>query len=182
MATMSRQEYVSLFGPTVGDKIRLGDTDLFIEIEKDLRVYGDESLCGGGKTLRDGMGLDNRITSSGGALDLAITNVTIVDAKLGVIKADVGIKDGRIAGVGKCGNPNTMDGVTPGLVVGGATDVISGEQLILTAGGIDSHIHNICPQQVEHGLSNGITTFFGGGLGPTDGTNGTTITSGPANI
>ncbi len=182
MATMSRQEYVSLFGPTVGDKIRLGDTDLFIEIEKDLRVYGDESLCGGGKTLRDGMGLDNRITSSGGALDLAITNVTIVDAKLGVIKADVGIKAGRIAGVGKCGNPNTMDGVTPGLVVGGATDVISGEQLILTAGGIDSHIHNICPQQVEHGLSNGITTFFGGGLGPTDGTNGTTITSGPVNI
>ena len=182
MAKMSRQEYASLYGATVGDKIRLGDTDLFVEIEKDLRVYGDESLCGGGKTLRDGMGLDNRVTSSGGALDLAITNVTIIDAVLGIIKADVGIKDGKIVGIGKCGNPNMMDGVTPGLVVGGATDVISAEQLILTAGGIDSHIHNICPQQVEHALSNGITTFFGGGLGPTDGTNGTTITSGPANI
>jgi urease subunit alpha len=182
MAKMSRQEYVSLFGPTVGDKIRLGDTDLFVEIEKDLRVYGDESLCGGGKTLRDGMGLDNRITSSGGALDMALTNVTIIDAVLGVVKADVGIKDGKIAGIGKCGNPNTMDGVTPGLVVGGATDVISCEQLILTAAGIDSHIHMICPQQVEHALSNGVTTFFGGGLGPTDGTNGTTITSGPTNL
>ncbi len=182
MAKMSRQEYVSLFGPTVGDKIRLGDTDLYVEIEKDLRVYGDESLCGGGKTLRDGMGLDNRITSAGGALDLALTNVTIIDAVLGVVKADVGIKDGKIAGIGKCGNPNTMDGVTPGLVVGGATDVISCEQLILTAAGIDTHIHMICPQQVEHALANGVTTFFGGGLGPTDGTNGTTITSGPTNL
>jgi urease subunit alpha len=179
---MSRQEYVGLYGPTVGDKIRLGDTDLYIAIEKDLRVYGDESVCGGGKTLRDGMGLDNRITSAGGALDLAITNVTIVDAVQGVVKADVGLKDGKIVGIGKCGNPNTMDGVTPGLVVGAATDVISGEQLILTAGGIDSHIHAICPQQVEHGLANGVTTFFGGGLGPTDGSNGTTITSGPWNI
>ena len=182
MAKISRPEYASLYGPTVGDKLRLGDTDLFVEIEKDYRVYGDESLCGGGKTLRDGMGLDNRITSSGGALDLAITNVTIIDPIQGVVKADVGLKDGKIVGIGKCGNPNTMDGVTPGLVVGAATDVISAEQLILTAAGIDTHIHNICPQQCEHALSNGVTTFFGGGLGPTDGTNGTTITSGPWNI
>jgi urease subunit alpha len=182
MPKMTRPEYASLYGPTVGDKIRLGDTDLFVEIEKDLRVYGDESVCGGGKTLRDGMGLDNRITSSGGALDLAITNVTIIDAIQGIIKADVGLKDGKIVGIGKCGNPNTMEGVTPGLVVGAATDVIAGEQLILTAGGIDSHVHAICPQQCEHGLANGVTTFFGGGLGPTDGTCGTTITSGPWNI
>ena len=182
MAKITRLEYSSLYGPTVGDKIRLGDTDLFVEIEKDLRVYGDESVCGGGKTLRDGMGLDNRITSSGGALDLAITNVTIIDAIVGIVKADVGLKDGKIVGIGKCGNPNTMEGVTPGLVVGAATDVISGEQLILTAGGIDTHIHALCPQQCEHALANGVTTFFGGGLGPTDGTNGTTITSGPWNI
>lgn len=182
MATMTRQEYASLYGPTVGDKIRLGNTDLFVKIEQDLRVYGDESVCGGGKTLRDGMGLDNRITSSGGALDLAITNATIIDAVLGVIKADVGLKDGKIVGIGKCGNPNTMEGVTPGLVVGAATDVISAEHLILTAAGIDSHIHAICPQQCEHALANGITTLFGGGLGPTDGSNGTTITSGPWNI
>lgn len=182
MATMTRQEYASLYGPTVGDKIRLGNTDLFVEIEQDLRVYGDESVCGGGKTLRDGMGLDNRITSSGGALDLAITNATIIDAVLGIIKADVGLKDGKIVGIGKCGNPNTMEGVTPGLVVGAATDVISAEHLILTAAGIDSHIHAICPQQCEHALANGVTTLFGGGLGPTDGSNGTTITSGPWNI
>jgi len=182
MAKITRLEYSSLYGPTVGDKLRLGDTDLFVEIEKDLRVYGDESVCGGGKTLRDGMGLDNRITSSGGALDLAITNVTIIDAVVGIVKADVGLKDGKIVGIGKCGNPNTMEGVTPGLVVGPATDVISAEQLILTAGGIDTHIHALCPQQCEHALANGVTTFFGGGLGPTDGTNGTTITSGPWNI
>ncbi len=182
MAKITRLEYSSLYGPTVGDKIRLGDTQLFVEIEKDLRVYGDESVCGGGKTLRDGMGLDNRITSSGGALDLAITNVTIIDAIQGVVKADVGVKGGKIVGIGKCGNPNTMEGVTPGLVVGAATDVISAEQLILTAGGIDTHIHALCPQQCEHALANGVTTFFGGGLGPTDGTNGTTITSGPWNI
>lgn len=179
MAFLTREEYANLYGPTVGDKFRLGDTDLYVEIEKDLRVYGDESVCGGGKTLREGMGMDNRITSSGGALDLAITNVTIIDAVLGVVKADVGIKDGKIVGIGKCGNPDTMEGVTPGMVVGNATDVISAEQLILTAAGIDSHIHALCPQQAEHALANGVTTFFGGGLGPTDGTNGTTITKGP---
>src|SRR6476659_5020218 len=150
MLQISRKKNASLFGPTVGDKIRLGDTDLLIEIEKDLRVYGDEAIYGGGKTLRDGMGMDNQLTSEGAALDVVITNVTVVDPLLGVVKADVGIKDGKIVGIGKAGNPGTMDGVTPGLTVGPATD--------------------------------GVTTFFGGGIGPTDGTNGTTITSGRWNI
>jgi urease subunit alpha len=182
MATIPRAEYANLFGPTVGDKIRLGDTDLYVEIERDLRVYGDEAIYGGGKTLRDGMGMDNQVTSAAGALDLVITNVTVVDALLGVLKADVGVKDGKIVGVGKAGNPSTMQGVTPGLAVGPATDAISGEELILTAAGIDSHVHLISPQQVFAALSNGVTTFFGGGIGPTDGTAGTTITSGPWNI
>ncbi len=178
MATISRQENNNLFGPTVGDKIRLGDTNLYIEIEKDLRVHGDEAVYGGGKTIRDGMGLANTITSEQGSLDLVITNVTIIDAKLGVIKADLGIKDGKIAGIGKAGNPNTMDGVSPELVTGASTDAISGEHLILTAGGIDGHVHFIAPQQAYACLSNGITTLIGGGIGPTDGANGTTITSG----
>jgi urease subunit alpha len=182
MTQISRQEYAALFGPTVGDKIRLGDTDLYIEVERDLRVLGDEAIYGGGKTLRDGMGVNNQLTSEGGALDLVITNVTVVDAVLGVVKADVGVKDGLIVGVGKAGNSGTMDGVTPGLDVGPATDAISGEQLILTAGGIDTHVHYIAPQQAYAALSNGVTTFFGGGVGPTDGSNGTSITSGPWHI
>ncbi len=178
MATISRQEYLNLFGPTVGDKIRLGDTDLYVEIERDLREYGDEVVYGGGKTLRDGMGLANTMTSEEGALDLVITNVTVIDPVLGVVKADVGVKDGRIAGIGKSGNPNIMHGVHPDLVTGAATDAISGEHLILTAAGIDGHVHFIAPQQAYAALSNGITTLFGGGIGPTDGSNGTTITSG----
>ena len=181
MATISRQEYNNLFGPTVGDKIRLGDTDLYVEIEQDLREYGDEVVYGGGKTLRDGMGLANTMTSKEGALDIVITNVTIIDPILGVVKADVGIKDGLIAGIGKSGNPNTMHGVHPDLITGAATDAISGEHLILTAAGIDGHVHLISPQQAYASLSNGITTLFGGGIGPTDGTNGTTITSGKWN-
>ena len=183
MATISRQENNMLFGPTVGDKIRLGDTDLYVEIEKDLRVYyGDEVVYGGGKTLRDGMGLDNTCTSAGGSLDLVITNVTILDPIMGVVKGDVGIKDGKIVGVGKAGNPNVMKGVTPGLATGASTDAISGEHLILTAAGIDGHVHMVSPQQAYNCLSNGITTLIGGGIGPTDGSNGTTITSGPWNI
>lgn len=182
MATISRKENNMLFGPTVGDKIRLGNTDLYVEIEKDLRVYGDEVVYGGGKTLRDGMGLANECTSKAGSLDLVITNVTIIDPKLGVVKADVGIKDGRIAGVGKAGNPNTMDGVSPDLVTGPSTDAISGEHMILTAAGIDGHVHMCDPQQAFNCLSNGITTLIGGGIGPTDGTNGTTITSGVWNM
>src|SRR5215472_5204296 len=178
MTQLSRREYSGLFGPTVGDKIRLADTDLYIEIEQDLRTPGDEAIYGGGKTLRDGMGVNNQLTSEGGALDLVITNVTIVDAVLGVVKADVGIKDGLIAGIGKAGNSGTMDGVTPGLDIGPGTDAISGEQLILTAGGIDAHLHFISPQQAYAALSNGVTTFFGGGIGPSDGSNGTSITSG----
>lgn len=171
-----------LFGPTVGDKIRLANTDLYVEIEKDLRVYGDEAVYGGGKTLRDGMGLANECTSDGGSVDLVITNVTILDPVLGVIKADVGIKDGKISGIGKAGNPNVMKGVTPTIVTGPSTDAISGEHCILTAAGIDGHVHFVSPQQAYDCLSNGITTLVGGGVGPTDGTNGTTITSGPWNL
>lgn len=182
MPTISRKEYTSLFGPTTGDKIRLGETDLYIEIEQDLRGYGDEAVYGGGKSLRDGMGANNQYSRDQGILDLVITNVTIVDAKLGVIKADVGIKDGLISGIGKSGNPAIMSGVTPEMTVGLSTDAISGEHLILTAAGIDSHIHLISPQQAYAALSNGVTTFFGGGIGPTDGTNGTTVTAGPKNM
>ncbi|MCJ8141750.1 urease subunit alpha [Ancylobacter sp. A5.8] len=182
MAKISRQQYSDLYGPTTGDKIRLADTDLYIEIEKDLRVYGEEAVYGGGKTLRDGMGYDNELTSAAGAPDLVITNVTIVDAVQGVIKADVGIKNGLVCAIGKAGNPSTMSGVTPGLALGPGTDAISGEHLILTAGGIDAHVHYISPQQALAALSNGVTTVFGGGVGPTDGTNGTTITPGTWNI
>ncbi len=178
MATISRQEYNNLFGPTVGDRIRLGNTNLYIQIEKDLRVYGDEVVYGGGKTIRDGMGTANEVTSQAGSLDLVITNVTVLDPVLGVVKADVGIKDGKIAGIGKAGNPNVMKGVTPTLCTGPSTDAISGEHLILTAAGIDGHVHYISPQQAYNALSNGITTLIGGGVGPTDGTNGTTITAG----
>ena len=182
MANISRRQYADLYGPTTGDKIRLGDTNLYIEIEQDLRVYGEEVIYGGGKTLRDGMGFDNELTSVGGAPDLVITNVTIVDAIQGIIKADVGIKNGLICGIGKAGNPSIMPNVTPSLALGPGTDAISGEHLILTAGGIDAHVHFISPQQAQAALSNGITTLFGGGIGPTDGTNGTTITPGTWNI
>ncbi|MBQ8308045.1 MAG: urease subunit alpha [Alistipes sp.] len=182
MATMTRKAYNDLFGPTVGDKIRLADTDLYVEIERDLRAYGDEVVYGGGKTLRDGMGQATKTTSADGSLDIVITNVTIIDPELGVVKADVWIKDGRIAGIGKAGNPDTMPGVSPDLVTGVSTDAISGEHLSLTPGGIDGHVHFIAPQQAETALSNGVTTLIGGGVGPTDGTNGTTITPGVWNV
>jgi urease subunit alpha len=182
MSKISRKQYADLYGPTVGDKIRLGNTDLYVEIEKDLRTYGDELVYGGGKTLRDGMGSDNNLTQEAGCLDLVITNVTILDPILGVVKADVGIRNGRIVGIGKAGNPSTMEGVTPGLVTGTATDAITGEHLILTPAGMDTHVHMICPQQVWSALSNGITTLWGGGIGPTDGTNGVTTTNGPWNL
>ncbi len=182
MTSISRQEYSGLFGVTTGDQIRLGNTDLYIEVEEDLRTIGDESIYGGGKTLRDGMGQDPESCSIDGALDLVITNVVIVDATIGVVKADVGIKDGKIVGWGKAGNSSTMEGVTPGLTTGPATDAISGEQMILTAAGIDPHVHLVSPQQAYHALSGGVTTLIGGGIGPTDGTNGTTITSGIWNM
>jgi urease subunit alpha len=183
MAKISRNEYVGLYGPTVGDRIRLADTGLFVEIERDLRgAPGDEIVFGGGKSLREGMGMDNRLTYNEGPPDLVITNVTIIDAVLGVIKADVGIRGGRISAIGKSGNPQTMDGVTPGLALGLATDAISGNHLILTAAGIDSHVHFISPQQAFAALSNGTTTLIGGGTGPSDGSNATTVTPGPGNI
>lgn len=183
MTQISRQQYADLYGPTLGDKIRLGDSDLYVEIEKDLRgPYGDELQYGGGKTLRDGMGSENQLTQEAGCLDLVITNVTVIDAMVGVVKADVGIRDGKIVGLGKAGNPSTMEGVTPGLVTGAATDAISGEHLILTAGGMDTHVHYIAPQQVYAALSNGITTLWGGGIGPVDGTNGVTTANGPWNL
>ena len=183
MAQISRAEYVGMYGPTTGDRVRLGDTNLFVEIERDLRgPPGDEVVFGGGKSMREGMGMDNQITRSKGAPDLVITNVTIIDAMLGVVKADVGIKDGKICAIGKSGNPQTMDGITPGLEVGLATDAISGAHLILTAGGIDTHIHFISPQQAEAALSNGTTTLIGGGTGPSDGSNATTVTPGSYNI
>lgn len=178
---LSRKQYAELFGPTTGDKIRLADTELFIEIEKDYTVYGDECKFGGGKVIRDGMGQSSRATRVTGALDLVITNVIIIDY-WGIVKADIGIKDGIIVGIGKAGNPNIMDGVDAELIIGPGTEVISAEGLIATAGGIDTHIHFICPQQIETALFSGITTMIGGGTGPATGTNATTCTPGQWNI
>ena len=182
MARISRRQYAELYGPTVGDRVRLADTALVCRIERDLIAPGDEVVFGGGKTMRDGMGQSAEITSRGGALDLVITNAIVMDPVLGVLKGDIGIKDGRIVGIGKAGNPGTMDGVTPNLVVGAGTEVIAGEHLIATPGGIDAHIHMIAPQQVYEALSNGITTMIGGGTGPADGTRATTCTPGPWQI
>jgi urease subunit alpha len=182
MARISRRQYVELYGPTVGDRFRLADTALICQVERDLITPGDELVFGGGKTARDGMGQATSVTNRNGALDLVITNVIIMDPLLGIIKADLGVKDGRIAGIGKAGNPDVMDGVDPALVVGPGTEVIAGEHLIATPGGVDTHIHMIAPQQVYHALSNGITTHIGGGTGPADGTRATTCTPGPWNI
>ncbi len=176
-----RAVYADLYGPTVGDRVRLADTDLIIEIEKDFTLYGDEAKFGGGKTLRDGMGQDAVSTRADGALDLVITNALIID-HWGVVKADVGIRDGKIVGIGKSGNPGVMDCVMPDLIVGASTEVIAGEGMILTPGGIDTHIHFISPQQIEEALASGITTMFGGGTGPATGTNATTCTPGAWNI
>jgi len=181
MKKIDKKEYISMYGPTTGDKVRLGDTDLFIEVEKDYTVYGDEMKFGGGKTIRDGMGQKSDITNAGGALDTLITNALILDY-WGVVKADIGIKDGKIAGIGKAGNPDIMDGVSPDLVVGAGTEVIAGEGMIVTAGGIDTHVHYICPQQVETSLYSGMTTMIGGGTGPAVGTFATTCTPGVFNI
>jgi len=166
VAKMSRREYAQLYGPTTGDGVRLGDTSLIAVIEHDYAVPGDECLHGGGKTLRDGMGLAPGYDSAAGALDMLISNVVIIDAVLGIVKADIGIKDGRIVGVGKGGNPATMDGVHPELVCGAATTVRDGEGLIATAGGIDVHVHFDSAQLVEHAISSGLTTMIGGSLGP----------------
>jgi len=178
-----RRTYADLYGPTKGDRIRLADTDLIIEIEKDFTHYGDEITFGGGKVIRDGMGQSSTALREGrsGALDLVITNAVVVD-HWGIVKGDIGIKNGRIVKVGKAGNPDTMEGVDPELVVGAATEVIAGEHLIVTAGGVDSHIHFISPQQVYAAISNGITTMIGGGTGPATGTAATTCTPGAWNL
>ena len=178
---ITREAYADIYGPTVGDKVRLADTELFIEVEKDCTVYGDESKFGGGKTLRDGMGQSPNATRSDGALDLVITNALILD-HWGIVKADIGVRDGRIIGIGKSGNPNLMDGVAAEMIVGAGTEVIAGEGMIITAGGIDAHIHFICPQQINEALASGITTMIGGGTGPATGTNATTCTPGIWNI
>ena len=177
MATISRKAYAEMYGPTTGDRVRLGDTDLWIEVEDDKTIYGDEVKFGGGKVIRDGMGQSQR--KSAESVDVVITNALIVD-HWGIIKADIGIKNGRIAGIGKAGNPDTQPGVD--IVVGPGTEAIAGEGQILTAGGIDAHIHMICPQQVDDALMSGVTTMLGGGTGPATGTNATTCTAGPWNI
>ncbi len=177
MSRISRQAYADMFGPTTGDRVRLGDSGLFLEVEADRTVYGDEVKFGGGKVIRDGMGQSQ--VDSTVAMDLVITNALIVD-HWGIIKADVGIKNGRIAGIGKAGNPDTQQGVD--IVIGPGTEIIAGEGQILTAGGIDAHIHFICPQQIDEALMSGVTTMIGGGTGPATGTNATTCTSGPWNI
>jgi len=171
---ISRSAYADMFGPTVGDKVRLADTELWIEVEKDFTVYGDEVKFGGGKVIRDGMGQSQLCAAD--VVDTVITNALIVD-HWGIVKADVGLKDGRIAAIGKAGNPDIQPGVT--IAIGGATEVIAGEGMILTAGGIDSHIHFICPQQIEEALMSGTTTMIGGGTGPATGTYATTVTPGP---
>lgn len=171
---ISRQAYADMFGPTTGDKVRLADTDLWIEVEHDHTVYGEEVKFGGGKVIRDGMGQSQRCAAD--VVDTVITNALILD-HWGIVKADVGLKNGRIAAIGKAGNPDIQPGVT--IAIGGATEVIAGEGMILTAGGIDSHIHFICPQQIEEALMSGVTTMIGGGTGPATGTNATTVTPGP---
>lgn len=180
---LPRRTYADLYGPTTGDRVRLGDTDLIIEVEKDFTVYGDEITFGGGKVIRDGMGQSSRAVREGehGTLDLVITNALILD-HWGIVKGDIGIKDGRVVKVGKAGNPDTMEGVDPELIVGAGTEVIAGENRIVTAGGIDSHIHFIAPQQIYEALSNGVTTMIGGGTGPATGTNATTCTPGAWNM
>src|SRR6186713_2737793 len=177
---MKRSHYADMFGPTKGDKVRLGDTSLVLEVERDHTVYGDECKFGGGKVIREGMGQAAGV-SQADALDCVITNALIVDYT-GIYKADVGIKNGLISAIGKAGNPDVMAGVAPGMIVGVTTEVIAGEGLILTAGGIDSHIHYICPQQVYDALASGVTTFIGGGTGPATGTNATTCTPGKRHV
>ena len=173
--TLPRSTYIAMYGPTTGDRVRLADTSLLIEVEKDFTLYGEEVKFGGGKVIRDGMG-QSQITNAAGAMDTVITNALIVD-HWGIVKADVGLKDGRIAAIGKAGNPDIQRGVT--IVIGPGTEIIAGENKILTAGGFDSHIHFICPQQIEHALMSGVTSMLGGGTGPAAGTNATTCTPGP---
>jgi len=177
MSTIDRQAYAEMYGPTTGDRVRLGDTELLVEVEKDYTVYGDEVKFGGGKVIRDGMGQSQRVAAD--VVDCVITNALIID-HWGIVKADVGIKNGRISAIGKAGNPDVQPGVD--IIIGPGTEAIAGEGKILTAGGIDAHIHFICPQQIEEALMSGVTTMLGGGTGPATGTNATTCTPGPWNI
>ncbi len=177
--TIPRKNYADLFGPTIGDRIRLADTDLIVEIEKDLIKYGDEAVFGGGKSVRDGLGQASGVSREN-SLDLVITNAIVMDPILGIIKADIGVKDGKIVGVGNAGNPNVMDDID--MIISSNTEVIAGENTICTPGTIDSHIHFISPQQAIHAICNGTTTMIGGGTGPADGTNATTCTPGEWNI
>jgi urease subunit alpha len=174
MSTISRRAYAEMFGPTVGDRVRLADTDLFIEVERDYAIRGEEVKFGGGKVIRDGMGQGQKVSAE--VADTVITNALILD-HWGIVKADIGIKDGRIAAIGKAGNPDVQPGVT--IAIGGGTEIIAGEGMIVTAGGIDTHIHFICPQQIEEALMSGVTTMIGGGTGPATGTYATTCTPGP---
>ncbi|OUU08914.1 MAG: urease subunit alpha [Rhodobacteraceae bacterium TMED38] len=175
---ISREKYASIFGPTIGDRVRLADTELFAEVEHDYTVYGEEVKFGGGKVIRDGMG-QSQVTRSDGAVDLVVTNALVIDY-LGIYKADIGVKDGNIHSIGKAGNPDIQSGIN--IIIGPATEVIAGEGKILTAGGMDAHIHFICPQQIEDALHSGLTTMLGGGTGPAHGTLATTCTPGPWNI
>ena len=175
---INRKSYAAMYGPSVGDKIRLADTELFIEIEKDYTSYGEEVKFGGGKVIRDGMG-QSQISNKKGAMDTVITNAVILDY-WGIVKADIGIKDGYIFKIGKAGNPDIQSNVD--IIIGPGTEIIAGEGKIVTAGGIDAHIHFISPQQIEEALSSGITTMLGGGTGPAEGTNATTCTPGPWHI
>lgn len=176
MARVTRAAYAQMYGPTVGDRVRLADTELFIEVEKDLTTHGEEVKFGGGKVIRDGMG-QSQVSRAQGAVDTVITNALVVDASAGIFKADIGLRDGRIAAIGKAGNPDMQHGVT--IIIGPGTEIIAGEGKILTAGGFDAHIHFICPQQIEEALMSGITTMLGGGTGPAHGTLATTCTPGP---
>ena len=178
---ISGKQYSMMYGPTTGDRIRLADTNLIARVEYDMTRYGDEIKIGCGKTIRDGMGQSVKTTSADGDLDLVLTNALIVDYT-GIYKADIGIKDGKIVGIGKAGNPDIMDGITPGMTVGASTEALAAEGMIVTAGGIDTHIHFICPQQIDCALFSGVTTMIGGGTGPADGTNATTCTPGPWNL
>ena len=177
MASIDRKAYADMYGPTVGDKVRLGDSGLFISPETDYTIYGDEGKFGGGKVIRDGMGQSQAIADQ--VPDTVITNALILDY-WGVVKADIGIKDGRVQAIGKAGNPDTQEGVT--IQIGPGTEVIAGEGQIVTPGCVDAHIHFICPQQVEEALMSGVTTMLGGGTGPATGTNATTCTPGPWHI
>ena len=191
MAQIEKRAYAEMYGPTVGDRVRLADTDLIIQVEDDYTLraggYGEEVKFGGGKTIRDGMAQSQRTRNgplgtgaqAGGAMDAVLTNALIID-HWGIVKADIGIKNGRIAGIGKAGNPDIQPAVT--IVIGPGTEIIAGEGMIVTAGGIDSHIHFICPQQIDEAISSGITTMLGGGTGPATGTYATTCTPGPWHI